>query len=53
MRTLLLVALMLAPCLTAQAGYTSNRIGSFTYITDNNTGQTTTCSDVGQFTYCN
>ena len=37
---------------SANAGWTGNQIGSFTYWNNSSTGQSITCNQIGNFTYC-
>jgi len=37
---------------TANAGWTGNKIGNFSYWNNTSTGQSFSCQRIGQFTYC-
>ncbi len=50
--TLALVTGGLAAASTANAGWTGNRIGNFTYWNNPSSGQSLSCTRIGQFTYC-
>ncbi len=50
--TLALMVGGLAVASTANAGWTGNRIGNFSYWNNPSTGQSFSCTRIGQFTYC-
>ena len=50
--TLALIAGGISVVSTANAGWTGSRLGNMTYWNNLSTGQTVTCSQIGNITYC-
>lgn len=57
MRTIAIAVLVLIAvfCFAkfAFAGWTGSKVGNFSYWNNTSTGQQVTCSQVGEYTYCN
>jgi hypothetical protein len=56
MRTLLVIAaIAIAVSIGGQAhaGWVGSQVGNYSYWSNTQTGQTTVCSRVGNYTYCN
>jgi hypothetical protein len=49
---LIALSVVAATATVAAAGTTCQRIGSFTYCSDDS-GRTVTCQRIGSYTYCN
>ena len=52
-RIILAIAILAATTIAAHAQWTGSRVGNNTYWNNSRTGQSTTCSRVGNTVYCN